>query len=135
VVVRGDTDTLTIGEGSNIQDGSVVHTDVGLPLVVGKHVTVGHQVILHGCQIGDETLIGMGAVILNGARIGKHCIVGAGSLVTEGKDFPDGSLIMGSPAKVVRQVRSEEIEKIRASAAHYVKNAQRHRQGLKPLVG
>lgn len=135
VVVRGDTDTLTIGEGSNIQDGSVVHTDVGLPLVVGKHVTVGHQVILHGCQIGDETLIGMGAVILNGARIGKHCIVGAGSLVTEGKDFPDGSLIMGSPAKVVRQVRPEEIEKIRASAAHYVKNAQRHRQGLKPLVG
>ena len=131
VVVRGDTDTLTIGEGSNIQDGSVVHTDVGLPLVVGKHVTVGHQVILHGCQIGDESLIGMGAVILNGARIGKHCIVGAGSLVTEGKEFPDGSLIMGSPAKVVREVRPEEIEKIRASAAHYVKNAQRHQQGLK----
>ncbi|MEY4694405.1 MAG: 2,3,4,5-tetrahydropyridine-2,6-dicarboxylate N-acetyltransferase, partial [Pseudomonadota bacterium] len=102
VTVRGDTETISIGEGSNIQDGSVLHADVGKPLTVGKNVTVGHMVMLHGCTIGDESLIGIGAVVLNGAKIGKNCLVGAGSLVTEGKEFPDGSMIMGSPAKVVR---------------------------------
>ena len=97
-VIRGDTEIITIGEGSNIQDLAVIHADNGLPVVVGKHVTVGHQVMLHGCTIGDESLIGIAAVVLNGARIGQNCVVGAGSVVTEGKEFPDGSLIMGTPA-------------------------------------
>lgn len=103
-VIRGDTETITIGAGSNIQDASVLHADIGKPLVVGERVTVGHQVMLHGCTIGDETLIGIGAVVLNGAKIGKHCLVGAGALVTEGKEFPDGSMIIGSPAKAVREL-------------------------------
>ena len=104
VVIRGDTESISIGEGSNIQDGSVLHADMGQPIVVGKHVTVGHKVMLHGCTIGDESLIGIGAIILNGAKIGKNCLVGAGSLVTEGKEFPAGSLIMGTPAKLVRSL-------------------------------
>ena len=115
-VVRGDTELISIGAGSNIQDASVLHADYGFPLQVGERVTVGHQVMLHGCCIGDETLIGIGAVVLNGARIGKHCLVGAGALVTEGKEFPDGSLILGSPAKVVRTLTPEQIEGLRASA-------------------
>lgn len=131
VTVRGDTDAITIGEGSNIQDGSVLHADEGLPLTVGRHVTVGHQVMLHGCTIGDESLIGIGAIVLNGARIGKHCLVGAGSLVTEGKTFPDGSMILGSPAKVVRELTPEQIEGLKLSARHYIANAQRFRKGLK----
>jgi len=102
VTVRGDTDAIHIGEGSNIQDGSVLHADHGMPLTIGRHVTVGHQVMLHGCTIGDESLIGIGAVVLNGVKIGKHCLVGAGALVTEGKEFPDGSMILGSPARVVK---------------------------------
>jgi len=121
-VVRGDTATIRIGEGTNIQDGSVLHADVGIPLTIGKHVTVGHMVQLHGCTIGDESLIGIGAVVLNGAKIGKNCLVGAGSLVTEGKEFPDGSMILGSPAKVVRQLTPEQIEGLRRSAQHYVTN-------------
>jgi carbonic anhydrase/acetyltransferase-like protein (isoleucine patch superfamily) len=125
-VLRGDTDRITVGEGSNIQDGSVLHADEGVPLTVGKNVTVGHMVMLHGCTIGDESLIGIGATVLNNARIGKNCLVGAGSLVTEGKAFPDGSLIMGSPAKVVRQLTPEQIEGLRHSAAHYQSNAQRY---------
>ncbi len=132
-VLRGDTEPITVGRGSNIQDASVVHADVGYPVVIGERVTVGHQVMLHGCVIGDESLIGIGAVVLNGARIGKHCVVGAGSLVTEGKTFPDGSLILGSPAKVVRQLTPEQIEGLRRSAAHYVVNAQRYKAGLKKL--
>src|SRR5690606_7006550 len=108
-VLRGDTSSLHIGAGSNIQDGSVLHADPGQPLVVGERVTVGHQVMLHGCTIGDESLIGIGAVVLNGAKIGKNCLVGAGALVTEGKEFPDGSMILGSPAKVVRQLTPEQI--------------------------
>ena len=132
-VLRGDTELITVGRGSNIQDASVVHADVGYPVVIGERVTVGHQVMLHGCVIGDESLIGIGAVVLNGARIGKHCVVGAGSLVTEGKTFPDGSLILGSPAKVVRQLTPEQIEGLRRSAAHYVANAQRYKAGLKKL--
>ena len=133
VTVRGDTETIEIGEGSNIQDGSVMHADHGKPIKVGKHVTVGHMVMLHGCTIGDESLIGIGAVVLNGAKIGKNCLVGAGSLVTEGKEFPDGSMIMGTPAKVVRELSPEQIEGLRQSARHYVENARRFKAGLKKI--
>jgi len=133
VTVRGDTDAITVGRGSNIQDGSVLHADEGVPLTIGEHVTVGHQVMLHGCTIGDESLIGIGAVVLNGAKIGKNCLVGAGSLVTEGKEFPDGSMILGSPAKVVRQLTPEQIEGLRRSARHYIDNARRFKRGLKPI--
>ena len=132
-VIRGDTETITVGEGTNIQDGSVLHADVGFPLTLGARVTVGHQVMLHGCTVGEESLIGIGAVVLNGAKIGKHCLVGARSLVTEGKEFPDGSMILGSPAKVVRQLTPEQIEGLRRSAEHYVDNARRYRRGLKKL--
>lgn len=132
-VVRGDTDRITIGAGSNIQDASVLHADFGAPLTIGANVTVGHQVMLHGCTVGDESLIGIGAVVLNGAKIGKNCLVGAGSLVTEGKEFPDGSMILGSPAKVVRQLTPEQIEGLRQSARHYVLNAQRFKSGLRKL--
>jgi carbonic anhydrase/acetyltransferase-like protein (isoleucine patch superfamily) len=134
VTVRGDTSTISIGQGSNIQDGSVLHADVGFPLSIGQHVTVGHQVVLHGCTIGDESLIGIGAIVLNGAKIGKHCLVGAGALVTEGKEFPDGSMIIGSPAKAVRQLTPEQIEGLRRSAHHYIENAQRYRNGLHKLA-
>ena len=133
VTVRGDTETITIGEGSNVQDGSVLHADHGFPLTIGARVTVGHQVMLHGCTIGDESLIGIGAVVLNGARIGRHCLVGAGSLVTEGKEFPDGSMILGRPAKVVRELTPEQIDGLRMSAAHYIENARRYRKGLKKI--
>lgn len=129
-VVRGDTDTIQIGAGTNIQDASVLHTDANTPLTIGENVTVGHQVMLHGCTIGDESLIGIGAVVLNRARIGKHCIVGAGSLVTEGKEFPDGSMIMGTPAKVVRQLTPEQIQMLKLSALHYQENARRFKNGL-----
>lgn len=132
-VVRGDTSTIHIGENSNIQDASVLHADVGMPLHVGNNVTVGHQVMLHGCTVGDGSLIGIGAVVLNGAVIGKHCLVGAGSLVTEGKVFPDGSMILGSPAKVVKQLTPEQIAGLQASAQHYVANAKRFKDGLKRL--
>ena len=131
--VRGDTEHITIGEGANIQDGSVLHADHGMPLKVGKHVTVGHMVMLHGCTIGDESLIGIGAGVLNGAKIGKNCLVGAGSLVTEGKEFPDGSMIMGTPAKVVRQLTPEQIQGLRQSAKHYIENAHRFKVGLKKI--
>lgn len=133
-VVRGDTDRITIGAGSNIQDASVLHVDFGKPLVVGERVTVGHQVMLHGCTIGDETLIGIGAIVLNGARIGKNCLVGAGALVTEGKEFPDGSMIIGSPAKAVRELSPEHIEGLRQSARHYMDNARRFQSGLRKLA-
>ena len=132
-VLRGDTESMHIGEGSNIQDLSVLHADFGQPLHIGRHVTVGHKVMLHGCTIGDESLIGIGAVVLNGARIGKNCLVGAGALVTEGKQFPDGSMIVGAPARVVRQLTPEQIEGLRQSARHYVDNARRFRAGLKRL--
>lgn len=132
-VVRGDTETITIGAGSNVQDTSVLHADHGYPLTIGERVTVGHQVMLHGCTIGDESLIGIGAVVLNGAQIGRNCLVGAGSLVTEGKVFPDGSMILGSPARVVRQLSPEQIEGLRRSAQSYMANARRYRAGLKKL--
>ena len=130
VVIRGDTELITVGAGTNIQDGSVLHADVGQPLVIGARVTVGHQVMLHGCTIGDASLIGIQAVVLNGAKIGNHCLVGAGALVTEGKTFADGSLILGSPAKAVRLLTEAEIEALKASAGHYVQNAARYRAGL-----
>jgi carbonic anhydrase/acetyltransferase-like protein (isoleucine patch superfamily) len=133
VVVRGDTETITVGKGSNIQDNSVLHADHGMPLVIGEQVTVGHQVMLHGCTIGDGSLIGIQAVVLNGAKIGKNCLVGAGSLVTEGKEFPDGCMILGSPAKAVRQLTDAQIEGLKMSAQHYMDNARRYKAGLKKL--
>lgn len=132
-VLRGDNDWITIGVRSNIQDGCVLHTDDGAPLTLGDGVTVGHQVMLHGCTVGDNSLIGIQSVILNGARIGRNSIVGAGALVTEGKEFPDGVLIVGRPAKVVRELTPEQIERLKWSAAHYVDNAERHRTQLKRL--
>ncbi|MED5620074.1 gamma carbonic anhydrase family protein [Ideonella sp. BN130291] len=132
-VARGDTDWLHIGRGSNVQDGSVLHTDAGIELVIGENVTVGHQVMLHGCTIGDNSLIGIQSVVLNGAKIGRNCLVGAGSLVTEGREFPDGSLIMGSPARVVRQLSPEQIERLALSARHYAANARRFAAGLRKI--
>ena len=129
-VLRGDNDWLVIGARSNIQDGSVLHTDPGIELVVGEGVTVGHMAMLHGCRIGDNTLIGIGTTVLNGARIGNNCIVGAHALVTENKEFPDGSLILGSPARVARELSAEEIAHIRLSADVYVRNAQRFNSDL-----
>src|SRR5882762_3002908 len=129
-VVRGDNDLITIGEGSNIQDHSVLHTDEGIKLTIGRNVTVGHQVMLHGCTVGDGSLIGIKSVVLNGAKIGKNCLVGAGSLITEGKEFPDGSMIMGAPAKVVRPLTPEQIAGLSRAAAHYVDNAKRYAAGL-----
>ena len=134
VVVRGDNHRITIGRGSNVQDLSVLHTDHGVPLTIGENVTIGHQVTLHGCTVGDGSLIGIGAVLLNGARIGKNCLVGAGALVTEGKEFPDGSLIMGSPAKVARALTPAQIEGLQRSAQGYVANARRFRHGLQKLA-
>jgi carbonic anhydrase/acetyltransferase-like protein (isoleucine patch superfamily) len=132
-VLRGDTEPIRIGDDSNIQEHAVLHTDLGYPLTVGKGCTIGHRAILHGCTIGDNSLIGMGAIVLNGARIGSNCLVGAGALVTEGKEFPDGSLIIGSPAKAVRQLDEDGIKRVRGSAAHYVENARRFKRSLKRL--
>ena len=134
VVLRGDNDLISIGKDSNIQENSVLHIDRGHPLVLGENVTIGHQVMLHGCTIGDNSLVGIGAVVLNDARIGKNCLVGAGSLVTEGKEFPDGTLIMGSPARAVRQMSLEQIEGLKMFGQHYVENAARYKTGLKKLV-
>jgi carbonic anhydrase/acetyltransferase-like protein (isoleucine patch superfamily) len=133
-VVRGDNETITVGRGSNVQDGSVLHTDHGFPLTLGEGVTVGHQVTLHGCSIGDGSLVGIQAVVLNGARIGRNCLVGAGALVTEGKEFPDNSLIMGAPAKVVRELSPEQAQRLRQSAENYIANAARHRAGLRRVA-
>lgn len=129
-VLRGDNDWLIVGERSNIQDGSVLHTDEGIELVIGDGVTVGHKAMLHGCTIGDNSLIGIGSTILNGARIGKNSVVGAHALVTENKTFPDGSLILGAPAKAVRELSDEEIAQVRWSADVYVKNAERFNSDL-----
>ena len=133
-VIRGDTEQIRIGRGSNIQDGSVLHADIGKPLTVGEGVTVGHLVMLHGCTIGDGSLIGIGAVVLNGARIGKNCLVGASALVTEGKEFPDGTMILGSPAKAVRQLSPEQITGLEDSAKHYADSARRYQAGLKKIA-
>ncbi len=133
-VLRGDNEWITVGRGSNVQDGSVLHTDIGCPLVIGEDVTVGHQVTLHGCTIGDGSLIGIQAVVLNNAKIGRNCLVGAGALVTEGKEFPDGSLIMGSPAKVVKQLTPEQFARVKQGAEHYAEKAARYRQGLRRIA-
>jgi carbonic anhydrase/acetyltransferase-like protein (isoleucine patch superfamily) len=129
-VLRGDNDPIVIGANSNIQDGSILHTDLGSPLTVGDGVTVGHLAMLHGCTIGDNSLIGIGAVILNGARIGRNCLIGAKALITEGKEIPDNSLVMGAPGKVVRQLDPAQIEGLKLSALHYVENWKRHARGL-----
>jgi len=132
-VVRGDNHLLSIGENSNIQDGCVVHTDADLPMVVGDNCTIGHMVMLHGCTIGDGSLIGIGAVVLNRARIGRNSIVGANSLITEGKEFPDNVMIMGSPGKVVRELEPGHTQMLMASAAHYVANWKRYAAGLRQI--
>lgn len=129
-VLRGDNELIHIGENSNVQDGSVLHTDMGHPLTLGTGVTVGHNAMLHGCSVGDYSLIGINAVILNGARIGKYCIIGANTLIPEGKVIPDGSLVVGSPGKVVRELTEEQKKMLEASAAHYVQNAQRYARDL-----
>ncbi|MDM0058164.1 gamma carbonic anhydrase family protein [Variovorax fucosicus] len=133
-VLRGDTETLTIGRNSNVQDLSVLHADIGCPLTIGENVTIGHQVMLHGCTVGDNSLIGIQSVVLNNARIGRNCIVGAGSVVTEGKEFPDNSLIVGSPAKVVRTLDDAAAAKLRQSAEHYVDNGRRFAKGLRKIA-
>lgn len=130
VVVRGDNETIRIGRNTNVQDQAVLHSDLGKPLTIGDNVTLGHQVMVHGCTIGDNSLIGIQAVILNGAKIGRNCIVGAGSVVTEGKEFPDNSLIIGSPAKVVRTLDDEAARRITQSAENYVANARRFATSL-----
>ncbi|MGH6917507.1 MAG: gamma carbonic anhydrase family protein [Geminicoccaceae bacterium] len=130
-VLRGDIEPITVGAGSNIQDGCVLHTDLGFPLVIGKGVTVGHMVVLHGCTIGDDSLIGIGAVILTGATIGRNCLIGARALIPEGKSIPDNSLVMGAPGKVVREVTPEHLARMRESAEQYVDNWQRYRRELR----
>ena len=131
--LRGDNEEIRVGAGSNLQENVVCHTDMGCPLAIGPGCTIGHKVMLHGCTIGRNTLIGMGATILNGARIGENCLIGAGALVTEGKAIPDGSLVMGMPGKVVRALDADAIEGLRASARHYQENAARHARGLRAL--
>ena len=130
VVARADNDTIRIGAGSNIQDGSILHVDPGFPVTVGRHVTVGHKVILHGCSIGDGSLIGMNAVVLNGARIGDSCLIGANALVTEGMEVPDGAVVLGSPGKVVRTLDEAARQRLLESAQRYVENGRRYRECL-----
>jgi len=130
-ILRGDNEPIRIGDRTNVQEAVVMHVDPGLPLTIGEDVTVGHGAIVHGCTIGDGTLIGMGATILNGARIGRSCLVGANALVTEGKEFPDNSLIVGAPAKAVRLLDEAAIAGLRRSAAVYVENGRRYRTGLR----
>jgi carbonic anhydrase/acetyltransferase-like protein (isoleucine patch superfamily) len=129
-VLRGDNELIHIGEQSNVQDGTVMHTDMGSPLTLGKGVTIGHNAMLHGCTVGDYSLIGINAVVLNGAKIGKYCIIGANTLIGEGKEIPDGSLVVGSPGKVVRELSEAQKNMLEASAAHYVHNAQRYARDL-----
>ena len=130
-VLRGDNDPIVIGDDSNVQENSVLHTDPGAPLTIGRGVTIGHQVMLHGCTIGDNTLIGMGATVLNGARIGNNCLIGAGALITENKVIPDNSLVMGVPGKVVRELDEAAIEGLKASALHYQENMRRFKDELR----
>jgi len=130
-VIRGDNELITVGENSNVQDGSVLHTDPGFPLIVGKDVTIGHMVMLHGCTIGDNTLVGIKSVIMNGAVIGKNCIVGANTLVPERKVIPDGSLVLGSPGRIIRQLTEADIESIQKNTMHYVENFKRYRAEFK----
>jgi len=133
-VLRGDNEPLRVGRNTNVQDGCVVHSDAGFPMTLGDNVTIGHQVMLHGCSVGDGSLIGIQSVVLNGAKIGRNSIVGAGSVVTEGKEFPDNSLIIGSPAKLVRTLDDAVAGKLAQSAEHYVDNARRFARGLKKIA-
>ena len=128
--IRGDNEIVVVGKGANIQENSVLHTDIGFPLTIGENCTIGHKVMLHGCEIGNNTLIGMGAVILNGAKIGGNCLIGAGALITENKVIPDRSLVMGTPGKIVRQLDDTAIERLTQSALHYQENAARFRNKL-----
>lgn len=130
-VIRGDNDLMTIGPESNIQDGAVLHTDPGIRLTLGRGVTVGHKAMLHGCDIGDFSLIGINAVVLNGAKIGKHCLIGANTLIPEGMEVPDGSMVVGSPGKIKRELNDQQKQMLEYSARHYVENAARYRKGLK----
>ena len=132
-VLRGDNDPIVVGENSNVQDNSVLHTDVGQTLTIGANVTIGHMVMLHGCTIGDGSLVGIGSIILNGAKIGRNCIIGASSLITEGKEIPDNSMVMGAPGKVVRTLTDEQAAGVAAGALHYVHNWKRFKAGLTPL--
>lgn len=129
--LRGDNEPIVIGENSNVQDGSVLHTDIGSPLTLGANVTVGHMVMLHGCTIGDNSLVGIGSIILNGAKIGKNCLIGANCLITEGKEIPDNSLVMGAPGKVVREVSEAQAAMLKAGSLHYVENWKRYRREMK----
>ena len=129
-VLRGDSETITIGENSQVQDGSVLHADPGFPLTLEHNVSVGHMAMLHGCTIGEGSLVGIGAVILNGAKIGKNCLIGARAFIGEGKEIPDGSMVLGMPGKVIRQLSPEEIDRIHRISAHYVRNWQRYRDEL-----
>ena len=133
VVLRGDNDLITIGAQSNVQDATVIHTDTGIKVTVGRGVTIGHRVMLHGCEVGDHCLIGIGAIVLNRAKIGPRCLIGAGALVTEGKEIPERSLVLGAPGKVVRQLSEQELMMLEGSAAHYVQNAKRYLSSLRPL--
>ncbi len=132
-VLRGDNEPIIVGAGTNIQENSVLHTDWGFPLTIGANCTIGHKAMLHGCTIGEQTLIGMGATVLNGARIGRNCLIGAGALITEGKEIPDGSLVVGAPGKVVRQLDDAAIERLLKSAEGYAANMRRFRDGLRPI--
>ena len=132
-VLRGDNDPIVVGEGSNIQDGSVLHTDPGFPLTIGRNVTIGHMVMLHGCDIGDSSLIGIGAVVMNGAKIGKRCLIGARALITEGKEIPDNSLVMGAPGKIVRTFDEEEAQRMLRNADSYQRNWKRFCDGLESM--
>jgi carbonic anhydrase/acetyltransferase-like protein (isoleucine patch superfamily) len=135
VTMRGDNEEIRVGAGSNVQENCVLHTDMGYPLVIGTDCTIGHKAMLHGCIIGDGSLIGMGATVLNGAKIGKGCLIGAGALITEGKEIPDGSLVMGAPGKVVRQLDEAARARLLKSAEGYRANAARFRAGMKPVTG
>lgn len=132
-VLRGDNEPIVVGDGTNIQENSVLHTDIGYPLTIGRDCTIGHKAMLHGCTIGDETLIGMGAMVMNGAKVGRNCLIGAGALITEGKIIPDGTLVMGAPGKIVRSLDEEAIEALRTSATHYQQAMRRFCDGLKAL--
>ena len=131
--LRGDNEWINLGTGSNVQENSVLHTDIGYPLSIGRNCTIGHNAILHGCTIGDQSLIGMGAIVLNGAQIGRNCLIGAGALITEGKIIPDNSLVLGAPGKVVRSLTEAEIEGLRDSAVGYQNNMRRFAKGLKEI--
>lgn len=133
VVIRADVESITIGEGSNVQDGSVLHADPGYPLVIGRHVTVGHKAMLHGCSIGDNSLVGINAVILNGAKVGSYCLIGANTLVTENTVIPDGVMVLGSPGKIVRKLSEDECAALSQAAEHYISNGQHFMRNLKAI--